>query len=326
MSSCSGASSGCWRAAFTMNPTAPFFLGDAPARHPVRESICAIVRICWGRRLRRLAANVVVTAAPLLFGSIPTEILAHSAVVWIDRAHRSGRRCGWWQWTRWWRQRPRRRRRGGRRRRRRRERRGWDGRRGLWQSCGRAAPANGHAAVVFLRLGPGPLDHVAPHVTSEVAPRAHAGPAVVWQRGGRAGQEPEQKREKQQETQKTAACDDASEVSLGAPEISSVADILIRRFLCIATLASTHVGQRAIASAAAASDTTSSAVLPRSYTASSSAAIRATAMDTTAHSASTAEPASAAAAISSSSTHSTPGREIHGCLDRPSPQKTSIPK
>merc|ERR1719189_818426 len=83
---------------------------------------------------------------------------------------------------------------GGRRWRRRREWRGWDGRRGLWQSCGRATPANGHTAVVFLRLGPRHLDHVvAPsEVTSEIAPSAHASPAVVRQRGGRARQEPEQ--------------------------------------------------------------------------------------------------------------------------------------
>jgi len=199
-----GATASLVRAAFTMNTTAPFFLGDRPARLPVREPICAVVRICWSRRLRRLAANVVVTAAPGLFGSVPREILTHSAVVWIDRSHGSRRRCGRrHEWTRRWRRRrPRRGPRGGRcgrrRRRRRREWRGWDCRRGLWQSCGRATPANCHAAVVFLRLGPGHLDHVvAPsEVTpSEVAPRAHASPTIVWQRGGRARQEPEQKRD-----------------------------------------------------------------------------------------------------------------------------------
>merc|ERR1719336_1333392 len=287
-----------------MNPTAPLLLGDRPARLPIREPVRAIVRICWGRRLRRLAANVVVTAAPLLLGSVPREILTHSAVVWIDRSHGSRRR---------WRRRPRRGPRGGRcgrrRRWRRREWRGWDCRRGLWQGCGRATPANCHAAVVFLRLGPGHLDHVvAPsEVTpSEVAPRAHASPTIVWQRGGRARQEPEQKREEQQETQKTAACDDASEVSLWAPEISSVADILVRRFLRVATLASAHVGQRAIASATPTSDTTSSAVLPRSNTASSSATSGAGAMCATAKSASTAEPTSATAAISTSTAKSAP--------------------
>merc|ERR1719464_2469473 len=148
-----------------MNPTAPLFFGNRPARLPVREPIRAIVRICWSRRLRRLAANVVVTAAPLLFGSVPSEILAHSAIVWIDGSNRSRRRCGRrHEWTRWWRRRPRRGTRGGRRgwrrRRRRREWRRWNRRRGLWQSCGRATPANGHTAVVFLRLGPGHLDHV----------------------------------------------------------------------------------------------------------------------------------------------------------------------
>merc|ERR1719336_726843 len=293
-----------------MNPTAPLLLGDRPARLPIREPVRAIVRICWGRRLRRLAANVVVTAAPLLFGSVPREILTHSAVVWIDRSRGSRWRCGRrHEWTRRWRLRPRRGRCGRRRRRRRREWRGWDCRRGLWQSCGRATPANCHAAVVFLRLGPGHLDHVvAPsEVTpSEVAPRAHASPTIVWQRGGRARQEPEQKREEQQETQKTAACDDASEVSLWAPEISSVADILVRRFLRVATLASAHVGQRAIASATPTSDTASSAVLPRSNTASSSATSGAEAMCATAKSASTAEPTSATAAISTSTAKSAP--------------------
>merc|ERR1719464_2336944 len=89
-----------------MNPTAPLFFGNRPARLPVREPIRAIVRICWSRRLRRLAANVVVTAAPLLLGSVPREVLAHSAVVRIDGSNRSRRRRGRrHEWTRRWRRR-----------------------------------------------------------------------------------------------------------------------------------------------------------------------------------------------------------------------------
>merc|ERR1719189_2442206 len=98
-----------------MNATTPFFLGDRPSCLPVRESILAVVRICWGRRCRRLATDVVDPAAPLLLALVPRKVLPDGAVVWIDRSC-GGRR-------RW---RPRRRRRlcVGRRRRRRRRRRG----------------------------------------------------------------------------------------------------------------------------------------------------------------------------------------------------------
>jgi len=142
--------------ALAMNPATPLLLRDRPACLPIRESILAIVRVCWGRRLRGLATNMMHSAAPLLFRAIPRKILADSAVVRIDRPHRSGRRGGAWH------ERPRWRRRRGRRwrwrGRRRREWRWRNGRCRLWQSSRSATPTNSHAAVVFLRLGPGPLD------------------------------------------------------------------------------------------------------------------------------------------------------------------------
>jgi len=181
------------RAAFAMNPTAPLLLGDRPARLPIREPIRAVVRICWSRRLRRLAANVVVTAAPLLLGAIPSEILAHRTIVWINRAYWGRRRCGSWKW---WRDRtrrrgwPRRRRSGGRRGRRRGEWRGRDRRCRLWQSRSRATPPNGHAAIVLLRLRPCHLDHVVSPTPIEAGvhpePRVHptlgTEPAIIWER------------------------------------------------------------------------------------------------------------------------------------------------
>jgi len=260
--------------------------------------------------LRRLAANVVDPAAPLLFSPIPGKILAHSAIVWIDRSCRGWRRCGWRQgWrdgTRGWRRL--RRRRGGRRRgRRRREWRGWDCRRCLWQGCGRATPADGHAAIVLLPLRPHPLDHhiVGPpevaSEASEVASRAHTSAAIVRQRRRRSRQEPEQQGD-EQKTQKTATCDDASEIPPRTPKISSIAHILVCGLQRVAALTRAHVGQSAIASATPTSDTTSSAVLPRSNTASSSTAVRAVGAPT--KSASTAEATNAAASISTAKTAS----------------------
>jgi len=157
------------RATFAMHPAAPLLLGDTPANLPIRETILAIVWICRRWRLSGLPTDVVNPAAPLLLGPIPREILAYCAIVWVNgscwgrRRRRRPRRCGW--------RRPRPRRCGWRRWRRRRWRRGWrcwerswrNCRRGLWQSCGRAAPANHLAAVVLLRLRP---HSVVFHVTS----------------------------------------------------------------------------------------------------------------------------------------------------------------
>jgi len=195
--------------------------------------------------LRRLAANVVDPAAPLLFSPIPGKILAHSAIVWIDRSYRGWRRCGWRQgWrdgTRGWRRL--RRRRGGRRRgRRRREWRGWDCRRCLGQSCGRATPANSHAAVVLLRLGPTPLDE---GITTPSHPSHSSHPyrnetslAIVRRRRRRPRQKPEQKWNQQQQAQKATARDYASEVSPrpNHVEITAKADVLVGGFLNVLPL------------------------------------------------------------------------------------------
>jgi len=179
-----------------MDPTAPLFLRYRPACLPIREPVLAIVGICWGWRLRRLSANVVNPAAPLLFGPIPGEVLAHSAVVWIHRSDGGWRSSGWRQGRRdgtRWRRRPRGRR-GGRRRG---EWRGRDCRRCLWQSCRRTTQACCHAAVVFLRLGPRPLDvRVAPsHPSYSTDPKTSL--AIVRRRRRRSRQEPEKQGDQQ---------------------------------------------------------------------------------------------------------------------------------
>jgi len=154
-----------------MHATTPFFFGYTPARLPIGEAICTIVRVCRGWRLRRLATNVVNPAAPLLFGSVPSEILTNRAIVWIDRP------CWGWGWQHDWTGRNGRRRRSscgwrcGRRRRWRRRRRGHNGcRQHDWRRWGRrlcrrrTASSNCHTTVVFLCLGPHVLHHpIAPH-------------------------------------------------------------------------------------------------------------------------------------------------------------------
>jgi len=164
------------RATLAMHPTAPFFFGDTPANLPIRESILAIVRICWRWRLSGLPTDVVNPAAPLLLGPIPRDILTYCAIVWVNgscwgrRDYRHGRRrpwrCGWRRprrcgWRRRW---PSLRRRRWRRRWRCWERSWRNRRRSLWQSCGRAAPANHLTAVVLLRLRP---HSIVFHVTSK---------------------------------------------------------------------------------------------------------------------------------------------------------------
>merc|ERR1719150_3491180 len=234
-----------------MNPTAPLLLGNGPSRLPVREPILAIVRICWGRRLRRLATNVVDPAAPLLLCMVPREVLPDGAIVWIDRSC-GGSRCdrpGWrrdrpgWRCGRWPRRRWRGRRRGWRRWRLRGERRGWDCRRCLWQSCSRATPANGHTAVILLRLGPRPLDEIS------ATTQAHASLAIVRQRGGQARQEPEQQRDEQQETQKTAARDNASKIPPRPHdvEVSSGTNVLVGGLLDVLPLPSSNAASSSAA-------------------------------------------------------------------------------
>jgi len=226
--------------------------------------------------LRRLTANVVDPAAPLLLGAIPSEILAHSTIVRIDRACRGRRRCGRRRTRRCGRRRrPRRRRGRGRRGRRRGEWRGWDRRCRLWQSCSRATPANSHAAIVLLCLRPRHLDHVVSPTesTSPVAPRAHlTGPAIVWQRRRRARQEPEQQGDEQKKTEKAATRDYAGEISPRSNhvEISSETHVLVRGLLNVVALSSPNIRQSAVA-AASTSNTTCCAILSSPYSAGTAA-------------------------------------------------------
>jgi len=189
--------------------------------------------------LRRLAADMVDPAAPLLFGTIPGEILAHSAVVRVDRPHGGRRRCGSRQG---WRDGTSRRRGGRRRGWRRREWRWWDCRRCLWQSCGRATPANSHAAVVLLRLGPTPLDE---GITTPSHPSHSSHPyrnetslAIVRRRCRRPRQKPEQKWNQQQQAQKATARDYASEVSSrpNHVEVTATANVFVGGFLYVLPL------------------------------------------------------------------------------------------
>jgi len=158
-------------AAFAMNPATPLLLWNRPAGLPIRKPILTIVGIRWSGRLGRLPTDVVDPAAPLLLALVPTKILTNCTIVWIDRSHRGRWRCRLRKRPR---RRPRRqfdrpcrRRRGRWRGRWRGKRRGRKGGRGLWQSRGRATPANCHTAIILLRLGPHVLDHLS-------IPHAHA--------------------------------------------------------------------------------------------------------------------------------------------------------
>jgi len=239
-------------ATLAVHSAAPLFLRHTPACLPVREAISAIVGICRGRWLCWLAADVVDPAAPRLFVRRPHRVLPNCAIERVDRSRwgrrwYKGRQSGWqsgwhsrWRCGRW-------------RRRLCWERSGRDCRCGLWQSCGRTASSHACTAEVLLSLGPRSL------------PRRKANLAIVRQRRCHARQQPAEQRDQQQETQKTAARDDASEISPRPHhiEISATSDIFVSRLLHVLTLATTNVSHGAITSATSAADATSSGFLPR---------------------------------------------------------------
>merc|ERR1719411_1571505 len=243
------------RAALAVNSTAPLLLRNGPAGLPVCETILAIVGVrgCWG--LGGLATDVADPAAPLLLGLIPCEVLADCAIVWVNgstwgwRSGRSGQQRGQSGWRR------------GRRR-------GW--RRGEWcrrdcecslrQGRGRATPTHSRAAIVFLRLGPRPLDELITTLHTHAA--SHACLTIVRQRRGQTREQPEQQRYQQQETRNA---DDASEISPRPHhiEVSAVPDVLVGGFLDVLSLAGANVRQGATSCASSATNTASSALLAR---------------------------------------------------------------
>jgi len=183
------------RAALPMNSTTPFFLWNRPARLPVGEAVLAVVWVSWCWRCCWLATDVVDPAAPLLLCSVPSKVLPHGTIVWINRSSWGRWRDKDWGWphNRWGRWRPRRR---------------WRGRRcGWWrgkrsrrlcenrcrQRCGRnsgrrTTSTHRGTAVILLRLGPHILDQLSiPHAHACIP---HACFAIVWQRSGQARQEP----------------------------------------------------------------------------------------------------------------------------------------
>jgi len=146
------------RAALPVVGAAPLLFRHRPTCLPIRKSISAIVRISWprwqgglhrrqeghdGHRRRRCgrATDMVDAAAPLLFVCGPSVLRIHCAIEWVHWARGSGWRCGWWGWRRGW------------------EWRRWRSRLGHREGRGRpsggASPANCHAAIVLLPLGPG---------------------------------------------------------------------------------------------------------------------------------------------------------------------------
>jgi len=231
-----------------MNSTTPLLLGNRPAGLPVCETIIAIVRVCGSWRLGGLATDVVDPAAPFLLGLIPSEVLADCAIVWINGPS-WGWRCG-------------RQRRGpsggwrrGRRRGRRRGKWCWRHREcSLWQGRGCTTPAHSRAAVIFLRLGPRPLDELITTLQS------HACLTVVRQRRGQTREQPEEQRYQQQETRNA---DDASEISPRPHhiEVSAVPDVLVGGFLDVLSLAGANVRQGATSCATSAANSASSALL-----------------------------------------------------------------
>merc|ERR1711920_8807 len=215
-----------------MNSAAPLLLGHWPTCLPVCETIRAIVRIGrWRDRLRSWhddglrrrcgwrAAAVVVSAAPRLLIGGPSVLRINCAIEGIHRStgcwrsgrwrsrRRSGRGC--WKWC------------------------GWNGGSGLRESCG-AAPPHRRAAEFLLCWRPSGL------------PLCEARFAVVWKRSRCPAQQPQKKWDQEQQAQKTASRDQASEISTGSREIAATADILVRSLLDVVSLATAHVRQRTL--------------------------------------------------------------------------------
>lgn len=78
-------------ATLPVHPATPLFLLRRPACLPVRETICAVVRVCGGRRCwrhwdRRGASEVVDLAAPRLLKWRPGVLRVDGAIVRIHRS------------------------------------------------------------------------------------------------------------------------------------------------------------------------------------------------------------------------------------------------
>merc|ERR1740123_1304228 len=207
-------------AALTVDSAAPLLLSHRPACLPIRETIGTIVGVCRGRRLCRLATDVVHPAAPILLSLLPREVLADGAIEWIDRPRRGCRPChrrGGWRsgWRRWWL---------------RREGRRWNRRRRLRQSRSCASPANCRTAKVLLRLGPLSLP-------------SRALQAIKWQSRRWSRKQPAEQRNQQQKAQKTATRDEASEVPPRPHniEITTTSDILVGGLLNVVAVASPDI-------------------------------------------------------------------------------------
>merc|ERR1719296_583616 len=171
------------RAALAMVRAAPCLLADGPTDLPIRESVCAVVRVSRGWRRCWLPADVVVRAAPLLLRRHPRGPLTHCAVEGISRGCRGGRKS-----RRQW---PRRQCRRGR------------GRKCRWSRLrlrGRATHTCRGAAELLLLLRP---DHLP----------IHACRAVVQLCGAHARNQPAEERDQQQQAEEAACGDQASEVA-----------------------------------------------------------------------------------------------------------------
>merc|ERR1712157_138824 len=172
------------------------------------------------RRCGWRAAAMVDSAAPLLLVGSPSDLRIDCAVEWVNRSmsrRRSRRQSQRRSWRRSWR--------GG----------GRNGGRGLRESCG-AAPSLCCAAELLLGWRPISL------------PLCETRLAIVWQRSRRPTQQPQKKWDQEQQAQKTARRNQASEISARSNniEIAATADVLVCGLLNVISLAMAHVSQRTL--------------------------------------------------------------------------------
>jgi len=182
---------------------------------------------------------VVDPAAPLLLIGGPSVFRIDCAVEGIHRST-GCRSCSYWQssWRRSWRR----------------------SRRGCWkwcrcsgdgflrESCG-ATPSHHRAAELLLGWRPRSL------------PLRETGIAIVGWRSLCAAQQPQKKGDQEQQAQKTARRNQASEISTGSNniEIAATADVLVCSLLDVISLTMAHISQRT-PTATSTADTASCAV------------------------------------------------------------------
>lgn len=176
----------------------------------------------WHRRRRRWrlrwwAANVMNSATELLLEAIPRSLLTDGAIRvgargWLWR-RRWWRRWRWsWRWCRGWR---------------------------VWNRHwlrGAAANASCSAAILLLRKRPRRL------------PVHRSACAIVI----RTCEQPQQQWQQQEQTQKTARGDEASEIPSRAHcvEIASASNVLVCSFLDVLALSTTHIAHCALTTTA----------------------------------------------------------------------------